>query len=112
MTLLAEEAITSGWVMSLPSITVPAAVIVDGPVYGVRDTPAGTPVLDALGNAPVLAAGGGAAAAVELVQPFAFAYSSLATIPPITVSILVPCWIAETQDLAPAGSIERPSSAR
>ena len=44
-----------------PSITVPATVMVHGPVYAVRTVPAGTPVFDALGK-PVV--GGG----VELVE--------------------------------------------
>jgi hypothetical protein len=37
-------------VMSFSEITVPAVVMVAGPVYGVRVTPAGTPVVDASGQ--------------------------------------------------------------
>jgi len=51
VTLLALPVITSGVVMSLFSITVPAVVIRDGPVYAVNDVPTGTPVDEALGNA-------------------------------------------------------------
>jgi hypothetical protein len=38
----------------LPSITVPAVVIVAGPVYADNDVPTGTPVDDASGNTPGL----------------------------------------------------------
>ena len=50
VTLLAVAAMTSGLVMSFESMTVPGAVIVAGPVYGVSATPAGTPVFDAFGK--------------------------------------------------------------
>jgi hypothetical protein len=38
--------------MALPLITVLAAVIVQGPVYGARATPLGTPVFDGPGKTP------------------------------------------------------------
>ncbi len=39
-------------------MTVPGVEIVDGPVYAVNTVPAGTPVLDASGNAPGGGGGG------------------------------------------------------
>jgi len=48
-TSFAPAVMTSGEVISLESMTVPGCVMRVGPVYGVRATPAGTPVVDAPG---------------------------------------------------------------
>ena len=115
VTLFAPAAMTRGVVISLESITVPDSVICDGPVYGVSVTPAGTPVLAALGKLPLVAVGAvavgtgvavaGAAVLTGCTQPLACTYSSLATMPPTMASVRAPCWTASTHDRRPAGSL-------